>query len=53
MDQQQFNLTPFPIFIPEKRQFFLENAGVFDFSLGEQDKLSFLAGVRWLMCKLS
>src|SRR2546425_4489202 len=41
VDQQQFNLTPFPIFIPEKRQFFLENAGVFDFSLGEQDKLFF------------
>jgi hypothetical protein len=41
VDQEQFNLTPFPIFIPEKRQFFLENAGVFDFSLGEQDKLFF------------
>ena len=41
VDQQQFNLTPFPIFIPEKRQFFLENAGVFDFSLGEQDRLFF------------
>lgn len=41
VDQQQFNLTPFPIFIPEKRQFFLENAGVFDFAMGEQDKLFF------------
>src|SRR6266487_3777515 len=41
VDQQQFNLTPFPIFIPEKRQFFLENGGVFDFGLGEQDKLFF------------
>jgi hypothetical protein len=41
VDQQQFNLTPFKIFIPEKRQFFLENAGVFDFSMGEQDKLFF------------
>jgi hypothetical protein len=41
VDQQQFNLTPFPVFIPEKRQFFLENAGVFDFSMGEQDKLFF------------
>jgi hypothetical protein len=27
VDQEQFNLTPFPIFIPEKRQFFLENQG--------------------------
>jgi len=41
VDQQQFNLTPFPIFIPEKRQFFLENTGIFDFNLGEQDKLFF------------
>lgn len=41
VDQEQFNLTPFPIFIPEKRQFFLENAGIFDFGLGEQDKLFF------------
>src|SRR6266849_1029662 len=41
VDQQQFNLTPFKIFIPEKRQFFLENAGVFDFSLGADDQLFF------------
>lgn len=41
VDQVQFNLTPFKIFIPEKRQFFLENAGVFDFSLGDQDQLFF------------
>ena len=34
VDTQQFNLTPYPIFFPEKRQFFLENAGVFDFPLG-------------------
>jgi hypothetical protein len=31
---QQFNLTPYPLFFPEKRQFFLENAGVFNFPLG-------------------
>src|SRR6266851_4322663 len=30
VDLQPFNLTPFKVFIPEKRQFFLENAGVFD-----------------------
>jgi hypothetical protein len=29
------------VFIPEKRQFFLENAGVFDFDLGDQDRLFF------------
>ena len=41
VDQVQFNLTPFKIFIPEKRQFFLENAGVFEFKLGDQDQLFF------------
>ncbi len=41
VDQQQFNLTPFKLFFPEKRQFFLENAGVFDFSTGFQDLLFF------------
>ena len=35
VDQRQFNLTPFKIFIPEKRRFFLENAGVFNFNLGD------------------
>jgi len=39
VDQQQFNLTPYKLFIPEKRPFFLENAGVFDFSTGSQDLL--------------
>src|SRR6266481_3374101 len=34
VDTQQFNLTPYKLFFPEKRQFFLENAGVFDFPLG-------------------
>src|SRR5437763_257152 len=41
VDQEQFNLTPFKIFIPEKRQFFLENAGIFNFDLGGQDQLFF------------
>src|SRR5712692_6277371 len=41
VDQVQFNLTPFKIFIPEKRQFFLENAGIFNFGLGDQDQLFF------------
>src|SRR5207247_2414516 len=29
-----FNLTPYKLFFPEKRQFFLENAGVFNFPMG-------------------
>jgi len=33
-DTLQFNLTPYKLFFPEKRQFFLENAGVFNFQLG-------------------
>ncbi|MBI4465011.1 MAG: carbohydrate binding family 9 domain-containing protein [Acidobacteria bacterium] len=32
-DTQQVNLTRFPLFFPEKRDFFLENAGIFE--LGE------------------
>lgn len=31
VDDQQVNLTRFDLFFPEKRDFFLENAGVFDF----------------------
>jgi hypothetical protein len=34
VDVQQFNLTPYKLFFPEKRQFFLENAGVFNFPAG-------------------
>ena len=30
-DQQVINLTRFPFFFPEKRQFFLESSGLFDF----------------------
>ena len=33
-DDQQVNLTRFPLFFPEKRQFFQERAAIFDFSLG-------------------
>ena len=31
VDEQQVNLTRFPLFFPEKREFFLENAGLFEF----------------------
>ena len=41
VDLQQFNLTPFKVFIPEKRQFFLENAGIFSFDIGDRDQLFF------------
>ena len=32
VDDRQINLTRFPLFFPEKRSFFLENAGVFNFT---------------------
>ena len=39
---QKFNLTPYKLFFPEKRQFFLENAGVFSFPIGgDSDSLFF------------
>ncbi len=41
VDLEPFNITPFKVFIPEKRQFFLENAGVFNFALGDQDQMFF------------
>ena len=41
VDLEPFNLTPFKVFIPEKRQFFLENAGIFNFDIGDQDQLFF------------
>ena len=34
-DDQQINLTRFSLFFPEKRQFFQERAGIFDFDTGE------------------
>jgi len=33
-DDQQVNLTRFPLFFPEKRQFFQERSAIFDFGLG-------------------
>ena len=38
-DDQQVNLTRFSLFFPEKRLFFQERAGVFDYSLGGLDRL--------------
>ena len=34
VDQQQVNLTRFSLFFPEKREFFLESQGTFDFGRG-------------------
>ena len=35
-DQEQVNLTQFSLFFPEKRPFFLEGAGLFDFGVPRQ-----------------
>ena len=34
VDEQQVNLTRFSLFFPEKREFFLEGGGIFDFAQG-------------------
>ena len=34
VDEQQVNLTRFKLFFPEKREFFLEGRGIFDFARG-------------------
>ena len=36
VDEQQVNLTRFSLFFPEKREFFLEGKGIFDFAGGRQ-----------------
>jgi len=38
-DDQQVNLTRFSLFFPERRQFFLERASIFDFSFSGPDRL--------------
>jgi hypothetical protein len=38
-DDEQVNLTRFPLFFPEKRQFFQERASVFEFDLGDGGRL--------------
>ena len=40
-DDQQINLTRFPVFFPEKRPFFLENAGIFQFGNPQQVDIFF------------
>ncbi len=41
VDDQQVNLTRFPLFFPEKRAFFLENAGTFTVGASRQAELFF------------
>ena len=43
-DNQQINLTRFSLFFPEKREFFLENASIFQF--GRQGGIRRIGGVR-------
>jgi hypothetical protein len=38
-DDQQFNLTRFSLFYPEKRIFFLERSSIFDFEMGGRSNL--------------
>jgi hypothetical protein len=38
-DDQQINLTRFSLFFPEKRQFFQERAGIFEFNTGGTSRL--------------
>jgi hypothetical protein len=40
-DDQQVNLTRFSLFFPEKREFFLENASLFDFGIVQDTQLFF------------
>ena len=45
VDEQQVNLTRFTLFFPEKREFFLEGQGIFDFGGGQQiNQNRFFAG---------
>jgi hypothetical protein len=44
IDEQQVNLTRFSLFFPEKREFFLEGRGIFDFGRGGNGVLSSSSG---------
>ena len=36
VDERRLNLTRFPLFFPEKREFFLDGANFFEFPGGEE-----------------
>ena len=41
VDDEQINLTRFDLFFPEKRPFFLENSGFFEFGSGQEVEIFF------------
>jgi len=41
VDEQQINFTRFDLFFPEKRPFFLENSGIFDFGTPRETEIFF------------
>ncbi|MCZ6834556.1 MAG: DUF5916 domain-containing protein [Planctomycetota bacterium] len=43
VDERQVNLTRFPLFFPEKRDFFLQDAGIFNFGGIRRDPLPFFS----------
>jgi hypothetical protein len=43
VDQRQINLTRFPLFFPERRDFFLQDAGVFAFSSDDSGVIPFFS----------
>jgi opacity protein-like surface antigen len=43
VDQQQVNLTRFNLFFPEKRDFFIENAGTFNFGSSNSNLVPFFS----------
>ena len=48
VDEQQVNLTRFNLFFPEKRDFFLEGRGIFDFARGGASAATSGRWRRWL-----
>ena len=46
VDEQQVNLTRFSLFFPEKRDFFLEGHGIFDFARGGADAAAAVPSAR-------
>jgi hypothetical protein len=46
VDEQQLNLTRFTLFFPEKRDFFLEGRGIFDFGRGGASGSGFGGGAQ-------
>ncbi len=43
VDSRQINLTRFPLFFPEKRDFFLEDAGIFEFGSAGTNMIPFFS----------